>query len=582
MDNNNSDYESILDSKRQNNFEQDSDDILHKISQISSSDNKSFDSPIVFSKTGTLFRDFNTETDNIGKEPNITPFISLEEKSIYKNNNIKNENILDEENNILISNKQLNLNQKLKYLCSLIQISNINIHKYDDLKQFNKYLDDKNTIMNLFEPVNILFGVINELIFVIQKELRNNDILMKELKRHRYIRNENENKIYKLKIIIKDRDKELDELRNLKKDDYYKYNENEINELKNENKELYKKINTYKFQIKKFELDNNEMKNRLKSYNNEKVRNKNRPPSNLNNPVKTSTNNIIPNIYTVNDLYNNNLNNNTFINNTKDKNKKDIRSSMKKYKTNNSVFSYNKSISKKRNLSTSKNKDGNLKNTTQNNDLTNINNNNINNNDIDNSNKNNFNNNGRSIIANLMILLKEINEMLNVYNSSLAKIKINKNDNSNVGSSGKKNNKNEEYQVFEENNNIKKISDDFLNKINNTIINIKNYMKEENMQKLNNNKKLIYVNTSKWKNRKKSQIINKQQNNFFNNEENVIGSISLTKRNVKNKINLKLISKYNFNNNEEEDNNNKLIEDYYTHSNIASSENTDILKLFKY
>ena len=573
MDNNNSDYESILDSKRQNNFEQDSDDILHKISQISSSDNKSFDSPIVFSKTGTLFRDFNTETDNIGKEPNIIPFISLEEKSIYKNNNIKNENILDEENNILISNKQLNLNQKLKYLCSLIQISNINIHKYDDLKQFNKYLVDKNSILNLFEPINILFGVINELIFVIQKELRNNDILMKELKRHRYIRKENENQIYKLKIIIKDKDKELDELRNLKKDDYFKYSENEINELKNENKELNKKINTYKFQIKKIELDNNEMKNRLKSFNNEKIRNKNRPQSNLNNLLKNNSNNIIPNIYTVNDINNNNSNNNTLNINNKDKIKKDIRSSMKKYKTNNSNISYNKSINKKRNFSASKNKDMNIKNISQNNDFTSYNNIN-NNNDIDNSNNNNYNNNGRSIIANLMFLLKEINEMLNVYNSSLSKITINKNDNLNINDGNKNNNKN--IQVFEENNNIKTISNDFFNKINNAIINIKKYMKEENMQKLNNNKKLIYVNTSKWKNKKKSHNINKRLNNFDNNEENKISAISLTKRNVKNKINLKLINKCNFINNEE-DNDNKLIEDYYTHSNIASSVNTEIL-----
>ena len=254
MDNNNSNYESIMESKEQSNFEQDSEDILHKISQISSSDNKSFDSPILFSKTCSLFKDYDIDINKIGKETNISPFNSIEEKIIYKDN-IKSENNLDEENNILISNKQLTLNQKLKYLCSLIQISNINIHKYDDLKQFNKYIDDKNSILNLFEPINILFGVINELIFVIQKELRNNDILMKELKRHRYIRKENENQIYKLKITIKDKDKELDELRNLKKDDYFKYSENEINELKNENKELYKKINTYKFQIKKFELN---------------------------------------------------------------------------------------------------------------------------------------------------------------------------------------------------------------------------------------------------------------------------------------------------------------------------------------
>ena len=556
MDNNNSDYESILDSKRQNNFEQDSDDILHKISQISSSDNKSFDSPIVFSKTGTLFRDFNSETDNIGKEPNITPFISLEEKSIYKNNNIKNENILDEENNILISNKQLNLNQKLKYLCSLIQISNINIHKYDDLKQFNKYLDDKNTIMNLFEPVNILFGVINELIFVIQKELRNNDILMKELKRHRYIRNENENKIYKLKIIIKDRDKELDELRNLKKDDYYKYNENEINELKNENKELYKKINTYKLQVKKAELNNNEIKNRLQSFNTDKIiiKNNNIPFSNKINLVKKNITNIIPNIYTINDINNNN---NKF------------NQSCFSFKKNNCHNSENKILNKNKNYSASKNNFKNLsQNNTSNDSYSNTNNNNI---DIYNSNNNSFNN-GRSIITNLMFLLKEINDLLNVYNSSLSAINI---GNNNINKINEIENKtkieNNNNQSSEEKNNINAISNDFINKINNVIKNIKYYMKEENKDKLN--KKLIYVNTSKWKFRKKSHNKKNNQKIKNNNEENENSSLSLSnKKNIPNKMNLKLFDKDNYINNEEEYNN-KIIE-HYTHSNIHSSINT--------
>ena len=288
-------------------IEPDSDDILRQISQISQSDDKSFDSPVVFTKTRTLFHDYNIDINQIAKDNYVFPFDKFEE-SYKKSKYIKKESgTLDmNENELLINNKQFTLNQKLKYLCSVIQISNINIRKYDDLKQFNKYLKDKNSILNVFEPINILFDIINELIFVIQKELRNNDMLMKELKRFKYNKNENEKQIYKLKMSIKNKDKELNDLRILKNDEYYKYNLNEINELKNENKELYKKINTYKLQINKYELDNNEFKNNLKSFDTEKTNNKRR--CSLYNSKKNNRNNINQNIYTINNLNSNKIN----------------------------------------------------------------------------------------------------------------------------------------------------------------------------------------------------------------------------------------------------------------------------------
>ena len=194
---NNSDHKSILDSKRQSNFEQDSEDILRQISQITPSQDKSFDSPVIFTRNRTIFNDYNIDINQLVRDNNISLFNSHDDKST-KNN--KPENILDDSYNTSTNNKQLSLNQKLKYLCSLIQISNINIKKYDDLKQFsNKYLENKNIMLNIFEPTNVLFDVINELIFVIQKELRNNDILMKELKRLRYNRTENESVSQRLK-----------------------------------------------------------------------------------------------------------------------------------------------------------------------------------------------------------------------------------------------------------------------------------------------------------------------------------------------------------------------------------------------
>jgi len=536
----NYDYKNKTSNNRESNFEQDSEDILRQISQITPSDDKSFDSPVVFTKTHTIFNDYNVDYNQLAKENNLNSFCIFDDKYSKKNSSIiKNESFL-EENEMLINTKQLTLNQKLKYLCSLIQISNINLRKYDDLKKFNKYLVDKNNILNIFEPINLLFNIINELIFVIQKELRNNDILMKECKRLRYTRNENERQIYKLNLYLKDKDKELNELRSLKNDELFKYNSNEINILKNENKELYKKINTYKLQIKKSESKNKDMKQRLKSFETEKL--KFRKSSNFNNISKSkSNNNFIPNIHTFNNI------------NSINQNNTDMYCSLKK---GNSNISQNSEINRKRNFSASKAltfkhlSQNNLTNDNNNNSIinNNNNNNNYNNNYNNNSNKKNNNNqnndNGRSIIANLMFLLKEINELLNIYNSSLSKIKIN--TNININNNSNNNIKNEDDQVFIDNDNMKIINNDFVNKINNVIQNIEKYMKEENKNKINNDKKIIYVNTSKWKFRKRNNTKNELKKIINNNEENENDNIPLTSFNNKNsshKINLRIIDK---------------------------------------
>ena len=526
----NYDYKNKTNNNRESNFEQDSEDILRQISQITPCDDKSFDSPVVFTKTNTIFNDYNVDYNQLAKENNLNSFSIFDEKYNKKNSSIiKNESFF-EENEMLINTKQLTLNQKLKYLCSLIQISNINLRKYDDLKKFNKYLVDKNNILNIFEPINILFNIINELIFVIQKELRNNDMLMKECKRLRYTRNENEKQIYKLNLYLKDKDKELNELRSLKNDELFKYNSNEISILKNENKELYKKINTYKLQIKKSESKNKDMKQRLKSFETEKL--KFREPSNFNNISKSKPNNFIPNIHTFNNI------------NSINQNNTDMYCSLKKR---NSNISQNREINRKRNFSASKALT--FKHLSQNN-LTNDNYNNslINNNNNNNSNKKNNNNqnndNGRSIIANLMFLLKEINELLNIYNSSLSKIKINNNINNNNNN----NIKNEDDQVFIDNDNMKIINNDFVNKINNVIHNIEKYMKEDNKNKINNDKKIIYVNTSKWKFRKRNNTKNEIKKVISNNEENENDNSALTSfsnKNASHKINLRIIDKIN-------------------------------------
>ena len=552
-----------IDKNKKSNIDQDSEDILREISQIAHSEDKSFDSPVIISKNKPIFNDYNIDIDQLAKDNNISSFSSNYEKN-NKRNQIKKEIILDEQNNISINNKQLSLNQKLKFLCSLIQTSNINIRKYDDLIEFNKYLEDKNNIINIFEPINVLFDVINELIFVIQRELKNNDILMGELKRYRYNRSINEREIYKLKMNIKDKDKELNELRILKNDEY-KYNENEINELKNENKELYIKINSYKLQMKKMELNNNEMKNKIQSFNNDKIISNKYKPFNL---IKYNSNSFIPNFNNLTDLNNNNRGMN------------DTSPCSLRKKT--SFYSENKTLIKNRNYSASKVLS--FKNLSQN--MNNINDSysNINNSNINNSNNKKFIN-GRSIIANLMFLLKEINELLNAYNSSLSSLKISNNNLYNNGSIDKKT-KIEDNQN-EEKNNINIISNDFINKISNIINNIKDYMKEDDKDKaseikvqlskgkdqLKNKKKLIHVNTSKWKFRKKSHK-NSIPKNGYNNEENDNISLSLNnKKNIINKMNMNLKIIDNYMNNEE-DYRNKVVK-HHTHSNILSYVNTD-------
>ena len=532
-----------IDKNKKNNVDQDSEDILREISQIAHSEDKSFDSPVIISKNKPIFNDYNIDIDQLAKDNNISSFSSNYEKN-NKRNHIKKEIILDEQNNISINNKQLSLNQKLKFLCSLIQTSNINIRKYDDLIEFNKYLEDKNNIINIFEPINVLFDVINELIFVIQRELKNNDILMGELKRYRYNRSINEREIYKLKMNIKDKDKELDELRILKNNEYYKNNDNEINELKNENKELYIKINSYKLQMKKMELNNNEMKNKLQSFNNEKIISNKYRPFNL---IKYNSNSFIPNFNNITELNNNNRGMN------------DTSPCSLRKKT--SFYSENKTLIKNRNYSASKVLS--FKNLSQNNNNINDSYSNINNSNINNSSNKKFIN-GRSIIANLMFLLKEINELLNAYNSSLSSLKITNNNLYNNGSNDKKA-KIEDNQI-EEKNNINIISNDFINKISNIINNIKDYMKEDDKDKaseikvqlsegkdqLKNKKKLIHVNTSKWKFRKKSHK-NSIPKTVYNNEENDNISLSLSnKKNIINKMNMNLKIIDNYMNNEED------------------------------
>ena len=167
------DFENSINSSRRiknNNTSSDHEDIIKQLSQMTSNDDKSFDSSLI-SKNIPRYYDIN---NNCSKDINNN--LSRKNKNIFEIQNLKQS---IEKENILTNNIYFPLNQKLKYLCSLIQIFNINIKKYDDLKDFNKYFSNDNLKPNQLEPINILFDIINELIFYIQREIKNNDILMK-------------------------------------------------------------------------------------------------------------------------------------------------------------------------------------------------------------------------------------------------------------------------------------------------------------------------------------------------------------------------------------------------------------------
>ena len=132
-----------------------------------------------------------------------------------------------------------------------------------------------------------------------------------------------------------------------------------------------------------------------------------------------------------------------------------------------------------------------------------------------------------SNISNMKHLLKEINGMLNAYNSTLDKIKINdiiKNDNNN--------------QTIDSDNmtNINV----FLNKMDNKMKIMENYMKGNQRNKNSTHKKLIQVNTSRWtfrkKNKGKKDI---KQNNSLNSKKiNEKSCTSLNNRNIYRKKNV--------------------------------------------
>ena len=448
--------------KGNSNFSYDNDDIIKQLSQITSNDDKSFESSLTSKNIPILY-----DKNNFSKDINSI----LSERNKYQNE-IKN---MKKNPDLLINKKYFPLNQKLKYLCSLIQTFNINIKKYDDLKEFDTYFSKDILKPNQLEPINILFDIISELIFYIQRELKNNSILMNEIKLIKQKRTEQETIINKLKYQIKNKEIELEKMESINKEDYSQFNlkEKEINDLKNENNELSEKINSYKNQIKDLKNTNKKLANQLESSNTNNNFFNFTLSKDLNNPNNTL------NLYSLNNSYSYEHSKICLKKRNKTEEKNNINLYFgkttginKKYINNEENLSLFKKITKER--------------------ITDNNSYNRKINCTENNNNNNKNIKNGSIIINLKALLKEINDMLNEYNSNLEKVNLNNNIN--------------------RNNNIKFIYD-FVNSMNNKLDKLKNISEinnDNNNINGDDNKKSIQVNTSRWKFRKKT--LNKKSN----------------------------------------------------------------------
>ena len=466
---------------KNNNFSPDNDDIIKQLSQITSNEDKSFESSLTSKNIPILY-----EMNNFSKD--VTNNNLSEKKGNF--HIIKNFKNNSEEENTLINNKYFPLNQKLKYLCSLIQINNINIKKYEDLKDFNRYFSNDNLKPNQFEPINILFDIISELIFYIQRETKNNDIFMKEIKIIKQKRTEQEYLIAKLKSKIEEKEKEIKKMIPINNDDYYKYDlqEKEINNLKKENMELYQKINIYMHKIQKLETNNNFFLTQFESFNTKK--------NDFNHTLTNDLNNRknILNLYSLNNSCDNprinlTMKNRNTENNNRIQNLSKVRERNSKYINFAQYFSPRKTLYNdlsptiKRNLNIeNKNNDKNVE--------------------------------DGSIIIKLKLLLKEINDMLNIYNSHLEKININNNINGNY--------------------NVKYINE-FVNAMNDKINKLKNFTEINNDKSNVIYKKSIKVNTSRWKFRKKSN----NKNNFKKINDNL--NLEIKRRNTSSSLRKDLI-----------------------------------------
>ena len=320
----NNNYNTISNPKEYFNDDIETDDILTKLGNLSESDDKSFDSPIIFNRTKTFYKGYNTDAKNLfedylEKRRNNYAYLykHRNNNSFNKLNNTFNENL---KNKVLnrkifgtkslvnmkskqsIINKKSFFDKKLKRLKSEEMIpeivrnnSNINFVNYNKLNIKNEELPIINENINLpsiLENMNknenkdkdnkenkITIGIINE-------KIENIILLMKDMKEiDKKLKKKDLNKILN-NYILKLKESEIknnlydpiNELldfinevlisiqnRSLKSNNKIG-NEKIILKLQNEIKEKDKEIGEL---MNKMNLEKNKLENSFKSNNNE-------------------------------------------------------------------------------------------------------------------------------------------------------------------------------------------------------------------------------------------------------------------------------------------------------------------------
>ena len=254
-------------------------EILKQLEILNLSDKKSFEIP----KKVTINLNKNNDTTlgktkiNKGsKKEKRDNNINIEDQ-IYKNKKEdKSENIklnIDDEPSIREENQQLSeflLREKLNRICASIQGYTLNQKCYENLNNFIPYISE--IPQNLYQPLDLLFDVFDELLCRIKQEFNVKENLIHKLNDISLNNEEYEKKLLKLKKEIKEKDKEIGSLisnLNIEKEKANNDSKSkilEINSLKKENQQLSNNLILYKSQIKKSEEDYKLAQNKLKYY----------------------------------------------------------------------------------------------------------------------------------------------------------------------------------------------------------------------------------------------------------------------------------------------------------------------------
>ena len=324
--------------------DKETDDILIKLENLSkNSDDKSFDSPIIFNRTKTFFNGFRTESRKILYESFIT------------NNNINN-NILN--NTYKSRNKVIKREFRPKSLINIkMNSKNKNISNFkkelerftinEDIPEIIRKNSNNNSKVNYTNLEKIKENIVNDKIDknkleAINKKVDSINILIKEIKQidktlkkkdlNKIINNcistnsdininkiydslnefldyiigilnsiqnniqKNNNKIGNEKIILKlqkelkEKDKEIGEIMNKmnlekqKSENNFKSNSTEIINLKKQNKELINKLSIAEKHISKLELNNEILEEKI----NQSILEKNNKTINSSTSIRSS------------------------------------------------------------------------------------------------------------------------------------------------------------------------------------------------------------------------------------------------------------------------------------------------------